>query len=360
MALVPFSDLPHILEIPQTETGFFTTFRQTALATVKSIGLPTSRQDQWRYVHLEDLYAFQIQWPLIGFREAGGSFSDICNSPELMAYLTTAIHTNQDPFYLLNAATFQSIVLLLIQQDQEKSISISGDSSSLYQSQKSIVWVSEGVTATLSIDLRSMSQSDYLANHALDIILEKGAVCQLTILQDGSLLGYNLLTVQVTQKENSDLKITYKTQGSKKRRTFTRIDFMEPGASCDIRSLTIADHNEIYDAIYVAHRVENCRSNQLYKTIVKDAALTEFNGFVLVSKFAQNTVAHQKNQNLLLSDTAKAYTRPQLKIFANEVECTHGATVGQLDEEQLFYLLTRGLSMIQAKAALVDAFAQEI
>ena len=110
----------------------------------------------------------------------------------------------------------------------------------------------------------------------------------------------------------------------------------------------------------VDHQVANCFSNEIYKGILDDKAKGVFNGKIFVQQEAQKTNAFQTNKNILLSDTATINTKPQLEIWADDVSCSHGCTTGQLDEEQLFYLQSRGISKSKATAMLLHAFVNDI
>lgn len=122
----------------------------------------------------------------------------------------------------------------------------------------------------------------------------------------------------------------------------------------------LAGKEHVDNHTLVDHKVPNCQSNELYKGVLKDHAIGVFNGKVYVRQDAQKTNAYQQNRNLLLSDNATINTKPQLEIWADDVKCSHGATVGQLDMEQLFYLRSRGVDMDTAKSLMVYAFASEI
>jgi Fe-S cluster assembly protein SufD len=125
--------------------------------------------------------------------------------------------------------------------------------------------------------------------------------------------------------------------------------------------LFLCDGNQhIASFIFVNHDKPNCRSNQLFKGILDDKATGAFNGKIYVNKDAQKTEAFQRNNNITLSDEAKMYSKPHLEIYADDVKCSHGATVGQLDNEALFYLRSRGISEKEAKQLLMYAFADEI
>jgi len=117
---------------------------------------------------------------------------------------------------------------------------------------------------------------------------------------------------------------------------------------------------QVDNQVFIDHALPNCQSNELFKGVLNGEGTSVFNGHILVRQDAQKTNAYQKNRNILLSDTANAYAKPFLEIYADDVKCSHGATIGQLDENALFYLQSRGLSLAKAKEFLVKAFLGEI
>ncbi|MEZ5195301.1 MAG: Fe-S cluster assembly protein SufD [Bacteroidales bacterium] len=133
------------------------------------------------------------------------------------------------------------------------------------------------------------------------------------------------------------------------------------GADANIYGLYLMDKDQHVDnQVYVDHAVPNCTSNELFKGILDDHASAVFNGHIMVRKDAQNTNAFQTNRNILLTDKAKVNTKPFLEIYADDVKCSHGATVGQLDDEALFYIKSRGISEYNSKLLLMYAFAAEV
>lgn len=135
----------------------------------------------------------------------------------------------------------------------------------------------------------------------------------------------------------------------------------ESGAEAYLNGLSVLRGHEVADNhTTVDHLVPRCHSDELYKGIYYDASMGIFNGKVLVRPDAQKTTAYQSSRSLLLGDRAQINAKPQLEIWADDVKCSHGATTGQLDNEAIFYLRSRGLTLEQARALLVDAFAQEM
>ena len=145
---------------------------------------------------------------------------------------------------------------------------------------------------------------------------------------------------------------------------FTRnnLNFFQNGQNCEsnMNGIVILSNNELGDNhTYVDHKKENCESNELYKGIYLEKSKGVFNGKIMVRPDAQKINAFQANNNLLLSENSSINSKPQLEIYADDVKCSHGCTIGQLDEDALFYLRTRGISKEDASAILTFAFAAE-
>ena len=132
-------------------------------------------------------------------------------------------------------------------------------------------------------------------------------------------------------------------------------------ASCDLSGLCLARGEQRMDFdIRLTHLVPDCHSTQLFKNVLDDRSVTHFDGLVKVVPDAQRTEAYQANHNLLLSDAAHAFTRPQLEIYADDVKCSHGATIGRLNPDELFYLRSRGITLAEARLLQLLAFAGEV
>lgn len=149
--------------------------------------------------------------------------------------------------------------------------------------------------------------------------------------------------------------------GSRLTRSNTEINFSGLGSEAVLRGLYLGDKSQHLDIrTYVDHAEPNCMSDQHFRGIMNDRSRGVFNGLVLVREHAQKTNAQQSNKNLLLSEDASVDTKPQLEIHADDVKCAHGATIGKLDEDALFYLQSRGISKADASLMLTRAFATEV
>ncbi|MBT5925056.1 MAG: SufD family Fe-S cluster assembly protein, partial [Verrucomicrobia bacterium] len=153
----------------------------------------------------------------------------------------------------------------------------------------------------------------------------------------------------------------YLSTGSRISRNNIRTKLDGEGLECVLNGLYLADNNQLADNhMIVDHSKPNCDSHEYFNGILDDRSRGVFHGRILVQQIAQKTDAKQTNKNLLLSDDATADTKPQLEIYADDVKCTHGATIGQLDDEAILYLRTRGVPKGVAQRMLVHAFAGEI
>ncbi|MBC8488351.1 MAG: Fe-S cluster assembly protein SufD, partial [Bacteroidetes bacterium] len=168
-------------------------------------------------------------------------------------------------------------------------------------------------------------------------------------------------TTQVQQEKNSHFNSATVSWGGNITRNNLNSFLNGMGCECHMYgAFILSGEQHVDNHTLVDHAAPNCYSNELYKGILDDNSTGVFNGKVMVRKDAQKTNAYQSNKNILLTDTATMNTKPQLEIFADDVKCSHGATTGQLNKEELFYLRTRGIDKDEARAMLLYAFASEV
>lgn len=158
-----------------------------------------------------------------------------------------------------------------------------------------------------------------------------------------------------------ELDLTFTVMPGESRDETVRVYLVGEGARVRLRGLYLCTGNErVHFHIELHHRAPGCFSEQLFKGIVGGQARTQFDGRITVAPEAQQTEAYQANHNLLLSGTARAGTKPQLEIYADDVKCSHGATVGQLDEEEQFYMRSRGIPAAEAKVLQMISFVSDV
>ena len=200
----------------------------------------------------------------------------------------------------------------------------------------------------------------YFTNAVTEIVVGQGAVIEHVKVQNESLDAFHISTVQVYQSPDSVFTSRSFAFGGALARTEINAR-LEKGSECTLNGLYLVDGKRHVDTrTTIDHVKPNATSHELYKGILDGHSSAVFNGKIIVRKDAQKTDAKQTNKNLVLSEDATINTKPQLEIFADDVRCTHGATVGQLDAESIFYLRSRGIGVEDARRMLIEAFAREI
>jgi Fe-S cluster assembly protein SufD len=173
--------------------------------------------------------------------------------------------------------------------------------------------------------------------------------------------SYHVEKTDVLQARDSQFKHFNFTFGGKLVRNDINAELSDENIECTLNGLYIANDSQHFDnSTFIDNAKPHSVSNELYKGILDDNSRGVFTGKILVAKDAQLTNAYQNNNTILLSENARVDTKPQLEIYADDVKCTHGATVGQLDESALFYILTRGIPKEKAKSMLITAFAESV
>ncbi len=200
-----------------------------------------------------------------------------------------------------------------------------------------------------------------LTNTTTEVVVGDDAIVEHAKLQREHDAAYHVATVHIQQGRNSRWFSTNITLGGALTRNTITAVLGGEGSEAILNGLYIAADTETVDNhTAIDHAQPHCESHELYKGILGGRSRGVFNGKIIVRKDAQKTDAKQTNKNLLLSDEASIDTKPQLEIFANDVKCTHGATIGQLDEEAIFYLRSRGLGDGDARNMLIAAFAADV
>jgi Fe-S cluster assembly protein SufD len=206
-----------------------------------------------------------------------------------------------------------------------------------------------------------MRAQSYFTNAVTEITLEDGARLDHYKIQRESESAFHVGTVQVRQERNSELHSFSFAVGGALARTNIYTSLDGDAATCTLNGLYLTDGTQHIDnQTSIEHIAPNCPSHELYKGVLDGRSHGVFNGKVYVHPEAQKTDGKQSNNNLLLSPTARIDTKPQLEIFADDVKCTHGATVGRLDDVAMFYLNSRGIGPETARMLLTYAFAADV
>jgi len=204
-------------------------------------------------------------------------------------------------------------------------------------------------------------QGAYWKNMVTEITLEEGAKCEHIRFQNESMQAVSTNMVHMTLGRDSIYNGFAFNIGGKLTRHDIHAEIKGENASCSFNGINLLHEKQHGDTtILIEHQAPHCQSNQFYRSLVDDNARCVFQGKVHVHQVAQKTDAYQLSNTLLLSDKAEMDTKPELEIYADDVKCSHGSTVGQMDEEPLFYLRSRGLKEADARLLLSEAYVAEV
>jgi Fe-S cluster assembly protein SufD len=399
----------NIVKISGNSSPYINSFREAAFERFSGLGIPTKKDEAYKYTNLNIFFDHDYAsyfLPVASDFEKAEEFR--CDIAELDAhgivllngfYPTINDKLRQLPSGVwigsLNEAAkkFPEIIERHYGKYAHSETDGLVDLNSAMASDGVFVYVPEGVALSKPVQVVNLVQAeeDSFSQHRNLIIVEKRAQFSI-IICDHTLSPKKFLTNAVTEvfvgedahfdiirvqnEHNAACKITH-TFIHQERNSVASSNNMTlhgglirnstyhylggEGAECNSFGLFLADKfQHIDNYVNVDHAFPNCTSNQLFKGVLDDMATGAFNGRIYVRPDAQGTLAYQRNNNILLTDDAKMDTKPQLEIYANDVKCSHGATVGQLDNDALFYIQSRGINKREARLMLMFGFAHEV
>ncbi|MGW9684714.1 Fe-S cluster assembly protein SufD [Flagellimonas sp. 2504JD1-5] len=236
-----------------------------------------------------------------------------------------------------------------------------GNEAALMLQPRNLVIVEENAEVQIIERHQSLTSNEVFTNSVTEIFAAKDAIVDYYKVQNDANTASLIDNTYISQKNNSVVRVHTFSFGGKLTRN--NLNFYQNGERIDsvLKGVTILGEKQHVDHHTLVHHAQpNCESHQDYKGIFGEKSTGVFNGKIIVDKIAQKTNAFQQNNNILISDKATINTKPQLEIFADDVKCSHGCTIGQLDEDALFYLQSRGIPKKEATALLMYAFANNV
>ena len=369
--------------------------REKAFSKFLKIGLPTKKWEDWRFTDLSsisnsnfrlsekqdapngdvDISQYQIddvETIVIYNGHYIETLSSIPSGIQLLSGLDYLEKTNWEfnspehsPFDLLNTAFMDSGMSIVVDKNVivEKPIRmlfISSGLESIMVTPRIHIDLGESSSATFIEDHRGDSNS-FFQNGSTFVTLKQNAQLDHIRIQSNSITTANIVNIQVEQNADSRYTFFQFADGGQLGRLNIYNELKGEGANSDINGLTLSNDTQHLDNhVITDHQVPHCSSSQNFKTVLQDHSSGVFNGRTIVRKDAQKTDSSQSNKNLLLSKSALMNSNPQLEIYADDVKCAHGSSTGTLDKNALFYLRSRGLDVMSAKALLVRGFATEL
>ncbi len=221
--------------------------------------------------------------------------------------------------------------------------------------------LAEGAQAKVLLCSHTLSMHDFVTHEDVNIKLGERAVLDMVVMQNEHNQSKHSTAFKVEMAAGAVLNINVITLHGGEISNTVEVNLNGRGGECYVNGLYLADGTQkVSTNVNIFHNVPECHSSQLFKGILDGESKTSFSGRIYVAKDAQKTEAYQANNNLLASKTAKAYTQPHLEIYADDVKCSHGATVGSLNEDELFYMRSRGIEKGEARLLQQQAFAYAV
>jgi Fe-S cluster assembly protein SufD len=296
------------------------------------------------------------------------SLEEIAKSnPQLIEkYYAQIAKTDEDALVALNTAYAKDGYFFYVPKNVvlEKPIQLINflqASNDTFVTQRNLVIIEPGASAKLILCDHTLNQNNYLSNSVTEMYVGENANFDYYTLQNQHNLTTSINSVFIQQERNSVATTHTTTLHGGLIRNNLKIDMNGENATANMYGMAFIDRKQHIDNFtQIIHAKPHCESNQVYKNVLDNNSTGAFSGQIHVARDAQKTNAFQRNNNLLLSDQANMQTKPQLIIDADDVKCSHGATVGQIDQEALFYLRARGLDEDKARLMMMNAFAHEV
>lgn len=400
----------HQNEISQGDPQFVKKLREEAIVSFRNSGFPVRKEERYKYTHLEPVFDGELSFD---FHPSKIRFDDSelfrCDVPMLDANVLTVLNgffyhpeesalteldngiiygglkeatkkhpklvekylgknapTEDEPFVALNSAFSQDGIFLYVPKgvQMEKPIQIIhlllSDKNQMVHHRNLFV-LEENASAQVIVCDHTLSPHMFLTNSVTEAYSGENSDLDILRLQNEHNNSCQVTNTWIHQERNSRCQHGTITLHGGMVRNNLRISMEGEGAETSALGLFLTDKSQHVDSYTVIeHNQPHCISNQYYKGVLDDVSTGAFNGKIHVHPKAQKTEAFQTNNNILLSDTARMNTKPRLEIYADDVKCSHGATVGQLDEDALFYLQSRGIPKDEGRLMLMDAFAWDV
>lgn len=380
--------------------------RLQALSRFEKLGLPSRRLEAWKYINLRPLFSqhfvenqagaelqqasVKAHWltgetePVVRlvfvngrFNEAlsagassvfAGRLQNICQNDPAQVRGLLGVHLEEEPdaFVALNTALFEDGAYISIPDATEiepliQVLFVTTSAEPVETHLRNLFVLGKKAKARFLIQHVGLSNAAYFNNSVNQFVLDEDAEAECTVVFCEGRNAWHLASSHSSLQTHAKLNLSTVTlSGSVNRHSIGSLVQGEK-AALHLNGLDVLDgKTEAYHHTVTEHWLPDAVSEQTYKDILDESSKSEFNSLVFVAKGADGTDSHQLHQTLLLSDEARVWTRPQLQINADDVKCAHGSAVGQLAEEQLFYLASRGLSQGLAKSLLTYGFAEDI
>jgi Fe-S cluster assembly protein SufD len=399
----------NIKRVSESSSPYINSFREAAIAEFHRLGIPTRKNESYKYTNLDTFFNHEYKnyfipsaadfvkaeefrcdvtdldahglvllngfYPTINdkMRELPGgiwigSMSEAAKifDDQIRKHYNKYINGNSDGLVSLNTALASDGVFIYIPEGviltkPIQIINLVQSDEDIFNQHRSLIIAEKNSDAKVIICDHTLSPNKFLTNGVTEIYVGENAHFEIIRVQNEHNNAGKITHTFIHQERNSYASSNNITLHGGLVRNSTHHYLGGEGAETDSFGLFLADKwQHVDNFVNVDHAFPNCTSNQLFKGVLDDMSTGAFNGRIYVHRDAQGTMAYQRNNNILLTDDTKMDTKPQLEIYADDVKCSHGATVGQLNDDALFYLQSRGINKREARLMLMFGFAHEV
>jgi Fe-S cluster assembly protein SufD len=353
-------------------------------ATIDGLSWPDNKSEYWKYTKLNAIKKLALKLPansqptkgsVIAFEN--GALSTVSESSDLRILFGTDLE--QSPEFknnfgrlspwktdvfaannLLQSRNTLAIVCPKGKTIEAQKIEISSDVIELFENPRLLIVTEESSDLKLEITLKGIGVNT-LRNLALEAFVNDNSSLEINILQEEGEKAFTVIQSDVEMKSDAFAKINYFNINTHWTRANSNFFIDGKNSDAQVNGIYLPKGGQFIDHhTLIHHALPHCTSHELYRGIIADNSKAVFNGKVLVSKDAQKTDAFQQNNNVILDENSTINAKPELEIYADDVKCSHGCTIGQLDDEAVYYLRARGIGLAKARAMVLNAFCEDV
>ena len=342
--------------------------REAAMTQFEAMGFPTKKVERYRYTDVAEAFA-----PNYGLSLAPYTIKDVQyvyaakEAPiDIVPYYNKVADSKGDALTALNTALAHDALVIYVPKGKKAETPIrienvlNGEQDTMVVRRVLIV-MEELSEATIFFVDHVMSDQAFLTSQVVEVVCKEGSHLDLYEMEETSNKCNRFSNLYIKTERDAVVRHNNLTISNGVTRNGIDVYMQGKGSEVTLNGAVIADREQHVDNnTVIEHQVEQCQSNELYKYVLDDKAVCAFAGKILVKEGAQQTYSQETNNNMVASNDARMYTQPMLEIYADDVKCAHGSTVGVMDEAALFYMMQRGIPNEEAKTLLKNAFISQV
>lgn len=353
--------------IKQKSCGVMNSVRDAAFAVFEEKGFPSKKVERYKYTDVDAAFApnYGISLNALELKPSKYIFS-FKDAPIDLAPYYNKVADGSDAITALNTALSHEGLLIYVPKNERPTDPIVVDNylrgnAATMMNRRVLVVLEQGAEATVIINDHAADKQRFLTTQVMEVVCKDNSRLDLYEIEETTPLCSRFSNVYIREGRDCSVKHNSITLFNGQTRNLCDVYLEGENSEVTLNGCAIGTASQRIDNnTLIAHKVPNCQSNELYKYVVDDKAVGAFAGKILVEKDAQKTSSQETNANLCASKDARMFTQPMLEIYADDVKCAHGSTVGVMDETALFYMRQRGIAEDEARTLLKNAFMGQV